>query len=98
MSDETMGIETMSTEEHRVSGERLVGRVKQLIHLGNVRRIIVKNDGGQTILEIPLTMGVVGAMLLPSLVALGAIAALAADYTVVVQKEAAPQAVMGFGA
>ena len=50
----------------------------------------MKNDDGQTILEIPLTMGVVGAVLLPSLVALGAIAALAADYTVVVQQEAAP--------
>jgi hypothetical protein len=79
----------MRTEEHRVSGERLVARVKELIHQGNVRRVIVKNDDGQTILEIPLTLGVVGAILLPSLVTLGAIAALAADYTVVVQKEAA---------
>jgi hypothetical protein len=75
-----------------VSGERLVGRVKELIHQGNVRRIIVKNDDGQTILEIPLTIGVVGAVLLPSLVALGAIAALAADYTVVVQKETTREA------
>jgi hypothetical protein len=76
------------TEEHRVSGESLVARVKELVHQGNVRRVIVKDDDGQTILEIPLTLGVVGAVLLPSLVALGAIAALAADYTVVVQKEA----------
>lgn len=83
-----MSDEKMRTEEHRVSGERLVARVKELIHQGNVRRVIVKNDDGQTILEIPLTLGVVGAVLLPSLVALGAIAALAADYTVVVQKEA----------
>jgi Domain of unknown function (DUF4342) len=84
-----MSDEKMRTEEHRVSGERLVARVKELIHQGNVRRIIVKNDDGQTILEIPLTIGVVGAALLPSLVALGAIAALAADYTVVVQKDTA---------
>ena len=83
-----MSDEKMRTEEHRVSGERLVARVKELIRQGNVRRVIVKNDDGQTILEIPLTLGVVGAVLLPSLVALGAIAALAADYTVVVQKEA----------
>jgi len=76
------------TEAHRVSGERLVARVKELVHQGNVRRVIVRNDDGQTILEIPLTLGVVGAVLLPSLVALGAIAALAADYTVVVHKEA----------
>jgi hypothetical protein len=84
-----MSDERLRTEEHRVSGERLVARIKELIHEGNVRRVIVKNDDGQTILEIPLTLGVVGAVLLPSLVALGAIAALAADYTVVVQKDAA---------
>ena len=86
--DTAMSDEKMRTEEHRVTGERLVARVTELIHQGNVRRIILKNDDGQTILEIPLTLGVVGAVLLPSLVALGAIAALAADYTVVVQKEA----------
>lgn len=81
-----MSDETMRTEVHQVSGERLVARVKELIHQGNVRRIIVKNTEDQTILEIPLTLGVVGAVLLPSLVALGAIAALAADYTVVVHE------------
>ncbi len=74
------------TEEHRVSGERLVARVKELIHQGNVRRIIVKNDAGHTILEIPLTVGVVGAVLLPLWVALGSIAALASHYTLVVEK------------
>jgi hypothetical protein len=82
-----MADQTVHTEEHRVSGERLVARVKELVHQGNVRRIIVKDDDGRTVLEIPLTLGVVGAVLLPSLVALGAIAALAANYTVVVQKE-----------
>jgi Domain of unknown function (DUF4342) len=76
-------------EEHRVSGERLVARVKELIHQGNVRRIIVKNEAGQPILELPLTIGVVGAVLLPAFVALGAIAALAANYTLIVEKEAA---------
>jgi hypothetical protein len=77
------------TEEHRVSGEGLVARVKELVHQGNIRRIIVKNAGGDTIMEIPLTVGVVGAVLLPVWVALGAIAALAADYTLVIEKEAA---------
>lgn len=76
----------MHTEEHRVSGERLVAKVKELIHEGNVRRVIVRNDDGHTIMEIPLTLGVVGAVLLPALVALGAIAALASDYTLVVEK------------
>lgn len=77
---------TGKTEEHRVSGEGLVGRVKELVHEGNVRRIIVKNDKGHTIFEIPLTFGLVGAALMPVLVALGSIAALAAEYTLVVEK------------
>ncbi len=74
------------TEEHRVSGEGLVARVKELIREGNVRRIIVKNEDGRAILEIPLTFGVVGAVLMPVWVALGAIAALAGSYTLVVEK------------
>jgi hypothetical protein len=75
------------TEEHRVSGEGLVAKVKELIHEGNVRRIIVKNEEGRPLLEIPLTVGVVGAVFLPVLVALGAIAALAKSYTLVVEKQ-----------
>lgn len=78
---------TAHTEEHRVSGEGLVAKVKELIHEGNVRRIIVKNEEGRTLLEIPLTIGVVGAVFLPVLVALGAIAALAKSYTLVVEKD-----------
>ncbi|MFN2317959.1 MAG: DUF4342 domain-containing protein [Gemmatimonadales bacterium] len=78
---------TNHTEEHRVSGEGLVAKVKELIHEGNVRRIIVKNEEGRTLLEIPLTFGVVGAVFLPVLVALGAIAALAKSYTLVVEKQ-----------
>lgn len=78
---------TAHTEEHRVSGEGLVAKVKELIHEGNVRRIIVKNEEGRTLLEIPLTVGVVGAVFLPVLVALGAIAALAKSYTLVVEKQ-----------
>ena len=77
----------MSMEEHKVSGERLVERVKELVKEGNARRIIVKNGEGHTILEIPLTMGVVGAMFLPVWVALGSIAALASHYTLVVEKK-----------
>ena len=76
-----------NTEEHKVSGEGLVARVKDLIHQGNIRRIIVKNDKGHTIFEIPLTVGLVGAALMPVLVALGSIAALAAEYTLVVEKQ-----------
>jgi hypothetical protein len=77
----------MTTEEHRVSGEKLVDRVKELVKEGNARRIIVKNADGHTLLEIPLTVGVVGAMFLPIWVALGSIAALASHYTLVVEKK-----------
>lgn len=73
-------------EEFRVDGDKLVAKVKELVHEGNVRKVIVKNDRGETLMEIPLTFGVVGAVLLPVWVALGAIAALAANYTIVVEK------------
>ncbi len=76
-----------TNEEFRVDGDELVEKVKQLIHEGNVRKIIIKNDENISLLEIPLTMGVVGAVLLPVWVALGAIAALAANYTIVVEKQ-----------
>ncbi len=85
-----MADDRIHTEEHRVSGESLVSKVRELIHQGNVRRIIIRNDAGHTILEIPLTLGVVGAMLLPAFVALGAIAALASDYRVEVERAAEP--------
>lgn len=74
------------TEEQRVSSDSLVQRVKELVREGNVRRIKVKNDEGRTIFEIPLTLGVVGVALMPVWVALGAIAALAADYTLEIER------------
>ena len=55
----------MKTEEHKVSGRNLLDRVKQIVHEGNVRRITIKNAEGKSILEIPLTIGVVGVVLLP---------------------------------
>jgi hypothetical protein len=73
-------------EEFRVEGEQLVAEIKKIIHEGNARRVIVKNEQGSPLLEIPLTFGVVGAVLLPVWVALGAIAALAANFTIVVEK------------
>ena len=76
----------VSTSEFRVRGDNLLTRVKELIHEGNVRRIIIKNDEGRTLLEIPLTLGVVGAALAPVWAALGALAALAADLRIVVEK------------
>ncbi|OGO27841.1 MAG: hypothetical protein A2W33_01745 [Chloroflexi bacterium RBG_16_52_11] len=76
------------TEEFRVAGDELLAMIKKLIHEGNIRRIIIKDKEGKTIMEIPLTIGVVGALLAPTLAALGAIAALVTEATVVVEKEA----------
>jgi len=79
------------TEEFKVSGEKLLERVKDLVHQGNVRRITIKDKDGVTLLEIPLTAGVVGAVLLPIWVAIGAIAALAASYTITVELVDTPE-------
>ena len=68
-----------------VRGEELLGKVRELIHEGNTRRIIVIGDDGQTLLEIPLTAGIVGTVMAPVLVAVGAIAALASNYTLLVE-------------
>lgn len=73
-------------EEFSVSSEDLVKRVKELIHEGNVTRIIVRDEGGKTLLEIPATIGVVGVILAPWLAALGAIAALATRCTIAVER------------
>ena len=74
------------TEEFHVNGEQLLAKIKELIHAGNIRRIIIKNKEGKTIMEIPLTIGVVGVVLAPTLAAVGAIAALVSEATVVVEK------------
>ena len=73
-------------EAHEVGGGQLLDRVKQLIHEGNVRRIVVK-QGERTVAEFPLTLGVAGALLAPPLAALGAIAALISDCTLEVERE-----------
>ena len=74
------------TEEFQVSGEELLAKIRQIIHEGNVRRIVIRNPEGQTLAEFPLTAGVIGAVLLPVWAAIGAIAALAADLTIVVER------------
>jgi hypothetical protein len=71
-------------EEIQVKGEELLAKVKELVHEGNVRRIIIKNSDGKTLVEIPLTIGVVGALIAPVLAAVGAIAALVTECTITV--------------
>jgi hypothetical protein len=72
-------------ERVRVRGEELLAKVRELIHEGNTRRIIVIGDDGTTLLEIPLTAGIVGTVVAPALVAVGAIAALASNYTLLIE-------------
>jgi hypothetical protein len=79
--------ENVKKEEFRVSGEELVKKIKELIKQGNVRRIIIKNEEDKTLVEFPLTLGVVGAALLPVWAAIGAIAALVTKCTIVVEKK-----------
>lgn len=73
-------------EEHRVNGEKLLGKVRQIVHEGNVRRIIIKNEDGRTIIEVPLSVGVVGAAFAPVWAAIGAVAALVASCSIEVHR------------
>ena len=73
-------------EEYSVSSDNLIERVKELLHEGNITRIIVKSEKGDVLLEIPATVGVIGVVLVPWLAALGAIAALATKCKIVVEK------------
>jgi hypothetical protein len=81
-----MGSEKVRTEEFQVNGEEVLARIKALIHEGNIRRITLKNEEGKSLLEIPLTVGVVGAVLLPVWAAVSAVAALVAKLTIVVER------------
>jgi Domain of unknown function (DUF4342) len=77
-------------EAVRLRGQAFVDKVKELIHEGNVRRVVIKNDEGRTIIEIPVTAGVVVAVVAPVLTAIGAIAALASEWTIEVERSEPP--------
>jgi hypothetical protein len=81
-------MKTERKEEFKVSGQELLQKVKQLIKDGNVRRISIKSKSDKTIIEIPLTVGVVGAVIAPVLAAVAAIAALVTDCTLTVERVA----------
>ncbi|MEK7165149.1 MAG: DUF4342 domain-containing protein [Patescibacteria group bacterium] len=74
-------------EEFKVSGEQIVAKIKELIKEGHARKIIIKNDKGRVMLEIPLALGAVGALIAPVLAAVGATAALMTKCTIVVEKK-----------
>jgi CBS domain-containing protein len=74
------------TEEFKVTGKELVDRIKALIKEGNIRRITIVNKEGKHILVLPLTFGLVGAVLAPMLAAVGAAAALLSECTIIVER------------
>ena len=78
---------TDKKEEFKVSGEDITEKIKEIIKEGNARRIIIKNEDGESVAEFPLTMGAVGALIAPILAAVGAIAALLTKCTIVVEKK-----------
>ena len=75
-----------SWESFKVKGDDLLGRVKEILHEGNVRRVVIK-QGARTIVEFPVTVGVVGALAAPSLAAVGTLAALLTECTIEVERE-----------
>lgn len=74
-------------ETFRVKGEDLLAKIKELVKEGNIRKIIIKDKSGKTLVELPLTIGVVGAVLVPVWAALGAIAALVTECSITVVRE-----------
>ncbi len=81
------------TEEVKISGENLIAEIEKLLHEGNVNHIVVKNPEGHTLVEFPITIGVIGLVLVPILAAVAAIATYAADFTVVVTRVEPPPVV-----
>jgi hypothetical protein len=74
------------TEEFSLTGEQVIEFLKKVLHEGNVRRVVLKDESGKTLLEIPVTIGVVGVILLPVWAAIGAAAALVAKMTIVIER------------
>jgi uncharacterized protein DUF4342 len=74
------------TEHYQLTGEDVITKIKQIVHEGNVRRVLIKNAEGHVIVEFPLTVGVVGAALVPMWAALGAIVALVSDCTIEIER------------
>lgn len=79
-------------EEFKVKGDELLGRIRELIKEGNVRRVTIRNSEGKTLVEIPLTIGVVGALIAPVAAAIGAIAALVTECSVTVTRQETEEA------
>jgi hypothetical protein len=82
---------TYRSEEFQFSGDTLLAKIKEIVHEGNVRRVILKNEEGRVLIDIPLTVGVVGTLIAPQLAAIGAFAALVFKGSIVIEKETPPE-------
>jgi hypothetical protein len=78
---------TQNSEEFQFSGDTLLAKIKEILREGNIRRVIIKNEEGRVLVDIPLTVGVVGTLLAPQLAAIGAIAALVIRGSIVIEKQ-----------
>ncbi len=78
---------TTATETIDIHGEHLVEKVKELIHQGNVRRINIKDADGKSVLDMPVTVGVIGFLVAPTMTAIGTLGALAADYSIEIERD-----------
>jgi hypothetical protein len=74
-------------EAHKVRGEKIVEKIKELLREGNVRHVVIKNEEGKTLIEFPVTVGVAGALLVPVWAAVGALAALVTNCSIEVERE-----------
>ncbi len=86
IEEHTSGSKTRR-EEYKVRGEKIVGKIKELLHEGNVRHIVIKNDDGKKLIELPVTVGVAGALLVPVWAAVGALAAVVTNCSIEVERE-----------
>jgi hypothetical protein len=79
--------EKINQESFKVSGDELLSKIKEIYKEGNARKIIIKNEKDETIMEFSLKMGAIGLVLAPQLAAIGAIAAMAKDWTIIIEKK-----------
>jgi hypothetical protein len=79
--------EKSNQECFKVSGDELLSKIKEIIKEGNARKVIIKNEKDETIMEFSLKMGAIGVVLAPQLAAIGAIAAMAKDWTIIIEKK-----------
>lgn len=83
---ESTHTERTAREEYRVKGERVIAKIKELLHEGNVRHVVIKNEEGRTLIEFPVTVGVAGALLVPVWAAVGAVAAIVSSCSIEVER------------